>query len=423
MPSDTPDERLNLILTGDALIARSWSDETHPRFHELVDEIRRADVAITNLETLVHEYRGHAQADSGGTYVAAPPQVAFELARAGFKMVSHANNHAFDYGSTGVLENLDNMRKAGLALAGSGEDLHAARSPAFCRHSKGTVALVAAATTFVPYGRASRALPDCRGRPGINPLTLESGPCLDITPKTASLLGWLSRAAGHPGCRFALNRFRIGRVAFRVAESHRVRLRPRLRERDVSENLAAVREASSRADVVVMSVHDHLQGPWLRRFAHRAIDAGASVVFVHGPHEIRGLELYEGKPVFYCLGDFVFEASHFKRLPADFFERHGLADDAPPEELEAIGRCLSSRRETWEGVAARLRFAGRSLRECSLIPIDLGADSAPEARGRPRLAEPELGRAIVARMARESRRFGTKISYCAAERAGRVELP
>ena len=58
---------ITLLLAGDALITRPWSHVREADFLGLIDEIRAADVAIVNLETVIHEFKGHAQADSGGT--------------------------------------------------------------------------------------------------------------------------------------------------------------------------------------------------------------------------------------------------------------------------------------------------------------------------------------------------------------------
>jgi hypothetical protein len=43
----------------------------------------------------------------------------------------------------------------------------------------------------------------------------------------------------------------------------------------------------------------------LRRWAHAVIDAGADAVVGHGPHVLRGIELYRGRPVIYSLGNFL----------------------------------------------------------------------------------------------------------------------
>ena len=148
---------ISLFLAGDALITRPWSHVRETRFLELVSEIRTADVAIANLETVIHEFSGYAQADFGGTYMASPPQIAAELKWAGFDMLAHANNHTFDYGTSGVLETLEHVEKAGLILAGSGKDLQNARAPRYFHCNGGTVALVAMTADFLSYGKASKA--------------------------------------------------------------------------------------------------------------------------------------------------------------------------------------------------------------------------------------------------------------------------
>lgn len=37
------------------------------------------------------------------------------------------------------------------------------------------------------------------------------------------------------------------------------------------------------------------------------IDAAADVVVGHGPHVLRGIEVYKGRPIFYSLANFIFE--------------------------------------------------------------------------------------------------------------------
>jgi hypothetical protein len=181
---------ISLLLAGDALLTRPWSHVRDADFIGLIEEIRDADVAIANLETVIHEFKGHAQADSGGTYMASPPRIATELKWAGFDMLAHANNHAFDYGASGILETLEHAEREGLIVAGSGPDLQRARAPRYLQCDGSRVALVAMAVDFVSYGKASASRPDLHGRPGINPLSLESERSLTVRP---------FHAAGVPG--------------------------------------------------------------------------------------------------------------------------------------------------------------------------------------------------------------------------------
>jgi poly-gamma-glutamate synthesis protein (capsule biosynthesis protein) len=49
---------------------------------------------------------------------------------------------------------------------------------------------------------------------------------------------------------------------------------------------------------------------YMREIAHTAIDAGADVVFGHGPHFSLPVESYRGKPIYYGLGSFSFHTGH-----------------------------------------------------------------------------------------------------------------
>jgi hypothetical protein len=82
----------------------------------------------------------------------------------------------------GVLENLENVGKAGIVLAGCGKDLQRARAAAYFRTSKGTVALVSTTSNFKDYGRASPSRPDLHGRPGLKPLGVSGHSQIPLPP-------------------------------------------------------------------------------------------------------------------------------------------------------------------------------------------------------------------------------------------------
>ena len=414
-----------MFLAGDAIITQPWSNDRDPRFLALVDEIRGADVAAVNLEMLFHEYQGYAQADSGGGYVAARPAIAAELAWAGIDMVANANNHTFDYGSEGVLENLDNVARAGLVLAGSGKDLQAARAPAYFAHPDGTVALVSTASTFTPYGKASRSRSDLHGRPGLNPLGTEPARYLELPPSAAHAAWGAAELLGLPRRRLDDEWFELFGVRIRGG-SLGLRRGRRIDPKDLEGNLASVREAAAKADLVIFSIHAHDQkGGWLTELAHRVIDAGADVFFAHGPHHLQGIEIYRGKPVIYGPGDFVFQPEQAERFPSETYEAYGLGDDATPVDVRAAAMAQKwyvHQREPWEGYAAVLRFRNRELREVRLVPLDLGVDEPLAVRGMPRRADEALGKRIISDISDASRRYGTEIHYLEAENVGIVDL-
>jgi hypothetical protein len=80
--------------------------------------------------------------------------------------------------------------------------------------------------------------------------------------------------------------------------------------------------AAKKADIVVVSFHGGAEGTGaqhvpaqteiyagekrgnLPAFAHTAIDAGADLVLGHGPHVMRGMEIYKDRLINYSLGNF-----------------------------------------------------------------------------------------------------------------------
>ena len=421
-----PESKLSLFLAGDAMITEPWSQIEEPDFLKLVAEMRAADATIVNLETLIHEFKGYAQADNGGTYVASPPAVAVDLKWAGIDMLSCANNHAFDYGSTGILETIENAEAAGLIVAGIGANLQAARQAAFLGCPGGTVAMVSMAATFIPYGRASQSRSDMRGRPGLNPLALTKRGLTTITPAMARRLDRLrfGRKSDRKLPRSALTSF-LGATLL-IEEKARIGGGRGIDPADLDGNIAAIGNAVAAADLTIVSLHAHQQGGWLRRFAHRVIALGADVVFIHGPHEVRGIEIHAGKPIFYSMGDFVYEPHRVARFPTEMYDKHGLGPEATVKELwpiweTAIG--LSSKRKTFESFSAVLDFNGSRLERIRLLPLDLQFGAPAETRGRPRLADATLGRRIVEEVAALSRKRGTVVRYDAARNEGLVELP
>ena len=86
---------------------------------------------------------------------------------------------------------------------------------------------------------------------------------------------------------------------------------------DVAQAQGVIRQARRDADVVVVVIHwgvppaflAPVQAPladYQRPLARALVEAGADAIVVHHPHVVHGVELIDGKPVFYSLGNFVF---------------------------------------------------------------------------------------------------------------------
>jgi poly-gamma-glutamate synthesis protein (capsule biosynthesis protein) len=405
-----------MALTGDAIITRRLSVYREPEFLRMIELVRDADVAFTNLEMLFHDYEPYPMHSSGGTYMRAEPELAKELVWAGFDLVSLANNHTGDYGADGMRLTLQHARAAGLVGAGAGENLHEAREAKFVETARGRVALVAVASTFTDHSAAGKPKGAVRGRPGLSPLRHTRTRI--ITQEQADALRQGLRAVG---LNVSQNeRFTAFNERFEIGPTARVRTEP-ARE-DVEEIAAVVRNAAALSDYVIVSIHAHEGGggtapaEFVTTFARAMVDAGADVFVGHGPHYLRGIEIYRGKPIFYSLGDFVFQNETLLRLPYENYASYDLGENEHVADFNARRysndtRGFPANREIWESVIAVPRWRGSQLVDIQLYPITLGFGKPPAERGRPLLADAELGRKIINDLSERSRPLGTNIEW------------
>jgi poly-gamma-glutamate synthesis protein (capsule biosynthesis protein) len=405
-----------MALTGDAIITRRLSPYREPAFLRLIELIRGADVAFTNLEVLFHDYEPYPMHASGGTYMRAEPELAKELAWAGFDLVSLANNHTGDYGVEGMRLTIGYVRDAGLVAAGAGENLYEAREARFIETHGGRVALISLASTFTDHSVAGKQKGAVRGRPGLSPLRHTRTRI--ITRERADAMRDGLRSAGinvGDGERFSVfgERFEVGETAGTRTEPD---------PEDVAEIAAVVRNAAALADYVIVTIHAHEGGvrpapaDFVTTFAHAMIDAGADIFVGHGPHYLRGIELYRNKPIFYSLGDFIFQNETLLRLPHENYARYDLAENQHVADFNAARYANDTRgfpvdREIWESVVAVPRWRGSQLVDIQLHPITLGFGAPPAQRGRPLLADAALGRKIIDDLIERSRPLGTTIEW------------
>jgi poly-gamma-glutamate capsule biosynthesis protein CapA/YwtB (metallophosphatase superfamily) len=424
----------SFALTGDSIITRKLSVYSEPTFTRIIDLVRGADVAFTNLEMLFHDYEPYAMNESGGTYMRAEPALVKELVWAGFDMVSRANNHAGDYGVLGMNLTSKYVAEAGLVQAGVGQSLAEAREAKFLETPKGRVALISVASTFTDHSRAGSTRGDMPARPGLNPLRFTT--ITTVTPeRMATLREMANEINGGPretprpaaiGDTFTF----FGR-RFTVGATPGVRTEPNAG--DLKEIAAVVRSASGLADYTIVTIHSHeggrdrvLPADFLVTFAHAMVDAGADLFVGHGPHVLRAIELYKGKPVFYSLGDFIFENETLLRLPSDNYDTFDLGPDAHVNDFndaryDRDKSGFPADRLIWEAVVAAPKFRGDQLVELALHPITLGFGKSRSVRGRPQFAEGELGQKILGDLVKLSGDMGTKITI--RNGIGYVTLP
>jgi poly-gamma-glutamate synthesis protein (capsule biosynthesis protein) len=415
VPSTPIADGFTFATVGDLIYLRPMLATIEKRSPGMVKILRDADVTFGNYEMTsldLTRFKGAPQAESGGTWLVSDPAVAPDLARMGFDIVSHANNHATDWGAEGLADTLQVLDDAHLVHAGTGHNLSSARAPRYLDAPAGRVALVAASSSFTPMSRASDALGEVPGRPGVNALRTER-----VGQVSAADLAVLQRLAGtRDGAPVRFNGMKYEAVAdakLPMATDYVTNAR------DLKANLTSVRQAHQNGNFVAFSLHNHEPGngsqvpaPFAVDFARKVIDAGADAFVGHGPHQLRGIEIYKGKPIFYSLGNFAMMNNSLDAMPADIYDQYDAdpAATTAPELLQSRNERSFSDPNLYESVIAVSRYVGGKVAEIRLYPIDLGVAVQGAAKGVPGLADATVGRRILERMQRLSEPLGTTIA-------------
>ena len=408
---------VTLALTGDSIIMQRLSPFTEPEYTGLMNLVRGADAAFTNLETLFHDYEAPPSHESGGTWMRTDPPLLKELVWAGFDLVSRANNHAGDFGPLGAQITSRYVREAGLVEAGVGNSLAEAREAKFLETPRARIALISAASTFTPSSRAGNTRGDMPARPGLSPLRFTT--TYIVTPeRLTDLKRVASELSGQPPA--AGDTLNFGGRQYIAGATPGQRTEPN--QQDLEEIARVVRSAASLADIVIVSLHCHEGGAdrsvpadFIPIFARAVVDAGADIFVGHGPHVLRGVEIYKGKPILYSLSNFIFQNETLLRMPADSYEQYALGDEAQPSDYldaryDKDRRSFPADREYWDSVLATTRWEGSKFVELQLHPITLGYQASRADRGRPKLASGADAARILQMMTTRSKAFGATVT-------------
>lgn len=253
--AQAPRDTLRVVFVGDINFGRSVAREylftgRGPEiFAGVRHSLRAADITIGNLESIILDRGRHADTTNSPVF-AGPIDAIPLLLDAGFDAVGTANNHAWDFGRSGLLESIGHLDRAGIPHTGTGATLGDALRPVVVRRNGWTVAVFSLTYIF-------------------------NYPDLTVI--------------GHPAecC---------------VAWADTARLASRIR---------TVRD-STRADLVLVSLHAGLEYIPLPPgdvvgVARALVRSGADAVIGHHPHVPQGMEYVDGKPIIYSLGNFVFK--------------------------------------------------------------------------------------------------------------------
>jgi len=417
MPVPPGDRVFTLAAVGDCLITRRFL-RGDPGLQPLLSILHGADVTFGNFEMTLPDPGMYPAATGacGDLNNSAEGPLPEELQWAGFKMMSLANNHALDYGIEGMVVTSQKVGAAGIVHAGTGRNLQEARAPVFYDSPDGRAALVACASTVRTWSAATEGNGEIPGRPGLSPLRFQTTYRVD-----ASQIETLKRIEQElfPGGRRGLvdarqtGAFNFLGKDFVAGAPADVVTSPEVR--DLQGIVASVRRARRNADFVLVSIHAHeghhdRESPaeFLVEFAHACIDAGASAFIGHGPHVLRGIEIYKAKPIFYSLGNFIFEAEGMRQIPQEIYDTCGISGEDPSDFFDRAMKGFSDE-AFWDSVIAQATYKNQDLSEMRLYPVDLQSGLPRAERGMPIRANQEKSQTVLKRLAKLSQVFGTKL--------------
>ncbi len=242
-----------LVAGGDAMLGR-WQHD-HVQRHGparplagLAPILSAADAALCNLECAVS--RAGSPAPKGER---ARPEMLPVLTDSGVDIVTAANNHAGDYGPAAVLATARWCRRAGLVCAGIGADAAAAETPRLVLVGRTRVGVAGLDTTLPRFAAGA-------GRAGT------------------------SHCGAGDIAGFSATMQRLGQWA------------------------------RGRCDLLLLTIHwgDNwaaVPPPRHRELARLAFAAGVDVILGHSAHQLQGIEVVDGKPVVYDMGNLLFDCA------------------------------------------------------------------------------------------------------------------
>jgi poly-gamma-glutamate synthesis protein (capsule biosynthesis protein) len=335
---DSPERAAYTVaLAGDVIMNTSPSRCREPDVLTAMTLLEDADVTYAHLEIPLHDFtdpHAYPAAEGALSWMRGPTSVADELRRVGVDIVSLASNHALDYSYGGLFSTIGALDSAGIAHAGTGADLAAARAPAFVDTAVGRVALVSATSSFPPFARAGATRPDAGGRPGVNPLrwihVVDAGRAEQLMGLAATLGLWVVKDGDEfvihpPGLHNSVSRFHVDSAATEPTTE--------CDQDDLAGIIDSISQARTTADLVLAQLHvqawDGCSGrmskspEFAEEFAHVAVAAGADVVILQGSHApMRGIEIHDGVPVLHDPGP-LFRLGRREAQPHDFYARWG----------------------------------------------------------------------------------------------------
>ena len=280
----------------------------------------------------------------GGFTERTKPEHARALRLGNYDVLTFASNHLLDLGPEVLLETIGVLRGLGFQVPGAGKDIAEARQPAVVEKRGTRVAVLAYCSVLRPNYQAGPTSPGAAPMRAYTHYHQE-----DFKPGTAPKI-----------------------LSFPYPD-------------DLSALCDDVRTAHKIADVVLVAMHWGLNGVrgtlamYERSVAHAAIEAGADAILGSGPHRLKAVEAYRGRPIFYSLGNFCFDQPRWAldqgRLQSPehtaHMDRQGWTYDPEYEEWYAVPA------ENRMSMIARLDVRGGRIERAFFVPVMINTRAQP----------------------------------------------
>lgn len=297
--------------------------------------MRQADFRLLNC---MRTYSDRKPVESEAPQVAQSKEMAGLYTNAAIDGVTMANNHAWDSGPEALLDTIALFRGRGIQVTGAGRDLDEASRPVILERDGIRIAYLGVTSLGKAGSRAGA------GKPGVHSLAIETE--------------YLHRGAHAP-----------------------VRVVTRADAEDLAALVARVQALRAEVDHLVVAFHagvirlPRVIPDYQVQVCRAVVNAGADLVVCHAPHILKGVEVWNGKPIFYSIGVFAMT----KPFAADGWAEPAWMHGAIRNHADLDADCahMPYGEDCRLSLLVRAEFGARGAMQVSFLPMQIDVDCRP----------------------------------------------